>query len=231
MPMERGLWAQVALPRLDLATQTERMYTPPHNRNDDRAELLAFMRAHAFATLVTAAGGLMATHIPVAIVERASATFITGHLAKANPQWRELPLSEALVLFQGPHAYISPTHYLPEQVSVPTWNYIAVHAYGLPRLIEEREAVIEVLSDAIAANEAVYQQTFDGSSPEWVDAKLKGIVAFELEVTRLEGRWKLSQNWSETVRERIIQTLEAGDSAATELAAYTRATLSAEATP
>lgn len=207
------------------------MYTPPHNRNEDPAELLAFMRAHAFATLVTSAGGLMATHIPVAIIERDGATFISGHLAKANPQWRELPNGEALVIFQGPHAYVSPNHYLPEHVSVPTWNYVAVHAYGAPRLVEDRAAVIALLGDAIAANEAAYQQTFDASTPEWIDAKLKGIVAFELEVSRLEGRWKLSQNWSETIRERIIDTLEAGDDAARELADYTRATLPIEATP
>ncbi len=200
------------------------MYTPPHNRNDDPAELLAFMRRYSFATVVTSSGGLMATHMPLNVRADGGGFHITGHLSRANPQWRELPLGEALVIFAQPHAYISPANYEPG-MAVPTWNYIAVHAHGAPRLVEGRDETLAILHETIAATEPAYRAQLDAYPAEWVDAKLKGIVAFEMEVTRIESRWKLSQDRDATTRERIAETLAAGDGAAQELGRYTRATL------
>ncbi len=204
------------------------MYTPPNNRNDDPAELLAFMRRYSFATLVTSCGGLMATHLPVSVSEREGRFRVTGHLSRANPQWGNLSLGEALVVFAEPHGYVSPSNY-PEGMWVPTWNYVAVHAYGAPALIEGREETLAVLREMVAATEPGYGAVFAGYPEEWVDAKLKGIVAFEMEVTRIESRWKLSQEKPETTRERIAQELSSGDGASRELAAFMRASLRKEA--
>jgi len=106
------------------------MYIPNAFREDDQATLVAFMRAHSFATLVSVVDGTpFATHLPLVISEESGQILLVGHLAKANPHWRALTASDSLVIFQGPHAYISPSLY-EKRESVPTWNYIAVHAYG-----------------------------------------------------------------------------------------------------
>ena len=203
------------------------MYTPPQNRNDDPAELLAFMRRYSFATLVTSCGGLMATHLPVNVSDRDGQMWLTGHLSKANLQWRELALGEAMVIFAEPHGYVSPANY-PEGMWVPTWNYVAVHAYGSPALIEGRDETLAILRETIAGTEPAYGKAFEAYPAEWVDAKLKGIVAFEMEVTRIESRWKLSQEKGEETRERIAGELASGDGASRELAAFMRASLRKE---
>lgn len=204
------------------------MYTPSQNRNDDPAELLAFMRRYSFATLVTSCGGLMATHLPVNVSERDGRFHLTGHLSKANPQWRELSLGEAMVVFAEPHAYVSPANY-GDGMWVPTWNYVAIHAYGAPALVEDRDATLAILRETIAATEPGYGAEFATYPADWVDAKLKGIVAFEMDVTRIESRWKLSQEKGEGTREHIANGLASGDGASRELAAFMRATLRKEA--
>lgn len=171
------------------------MYIPNANRVDEQAELLAFMQAHSFATLVSLVQGeLFATHLPLVIVEQEAQILVRGHLAKANPHWQELATQrEVLVIFQGPHAYISPSHY-EKWESVPTWNYIAVHAYGSARLIQDEAGLLAALGELIAANEATYQQQWDSLPDKFRHGMLNGIVAFEIAVTRLEGKFKLSQN-------------------------------------
>ena len=115
------------------------MYVPKHNQLEDRAALLAYMRAYSFAALATSGpGGLMATHLPFIIEEEGGRITLLAHMAKANPQWRDFAAgAEAMVIFMHPHAYVSPRLYDSRQ-NVPTWNYVAVHAYGRPALIEER---------------------------------------------------------------------------------------------
>lgn len=171
------------------------MYIPNANRVDEQAELLAFMQAHSFATLVSLVQGeLFATHLPLVIVEQEAQILVRGHLAKANPHWQELATQrEVLVIFQGPHAYISPSHY-EKWESVPTWNYIAVHAYGSARLIQDEAGLLATLAELIAATEATYQQQWDSLPDKFRHGLLNGIVAFEIAVTRLEGKFKLSQN-------------------------------------
>ena len=190
------------------------MYTPPHNRQNDPAEVLAFMREFSFATFVTCGdGGMTATHLPLTATHDGETFRITGHVAKANAQAAHLAVGkEAMAIFAAPHAYVSPSHYEPGNW-VPTWNYVAVHAYGSPSILESREAKLAVLADTIAAYEPGYQRQFDSYPPEFVDAKLKGIVAFEMPVTRIDARWKLSQDRKPIERDRIRQSLEASEDA------------------
>jgi transcriptional regulator len=199
------------------------MYSPSYNQVEDRAELLAFMRANSFVLLVTGTGGtLHASHLPAMVQERDQRIFLDMHMARANPQWKEFFDDEVLVVFPGPHAYVSPRWY-EEQERVPTWNYAAVHAYGVPRLIHEKKPKYESQRRLVAALDPQWLPKFDALRPEYVERMLEGIVNFEIAVARLETRWKLSQNRSRREQESIAAELEKSpDSAERALAALTR---------
>jgi transcriptional regulator len=191
------------------------MYIPNANREDDPATLLGFMRENSFITLVSMIDGApFASHVPVALREEAGGGItIIGHLAKANPQWRAFGGGEALAIFTGPHAYVSPSLYAQRE-SVPTWNYIAVHAYGVPQPIfftESRAAVEGSLSMLIATYEAAYQMQWDSLPEKFRAGMLQGVVGFELPVARLEGKYKLSQNRSHADRHAVTHALLASD--------------------
>jgi transcriptional regulator len=195
------------------------MYSPPYNRVEDRAEVLAFMRANNFPALVTAAGALRASHLPVVVEEREGGIVIDMHMARANPQWRDFSGPEVLVVFSGPHAYISPRWY-EETERVPTWNYAAVHAYGVPAVLDNLEKKHASQRRLIASLDPEWLPKFDALDPGYVERMLGAIVVFEIPVARLETRWKLSQNRGRREMELIIEGLEqAGESA---LAALTR---------
>jgi transcriptional regulator len=177
------------------------MYQPDHFRVDDIAEMHALMRARPLATLVSAGElGLYATHLPTVLKPEGPFGTIECHLARANPHWKDLAAgSEALMIFQGPDAYITPNWY-PSKAehgkTVPTWNYAAVHAYGRPAVMQDaawlRRHVGE-LTDQQERSEAVPWKVSD--APErYVDVMLRGIVGFRFEIARLEGKWKMSQN-------------------------------------
>ncbi len=207
------------------------MYTPPHNRQEDPDEVFAFMREFPFATLVTSgADGMTATHAPLNVTRTGAELRISGHIAKANAQVRHLQDGrEALAIFAAPHAYVSPSNYEPGQW-VPTWNYVAVHAYGTPRVAESRDAKLAVLAETVAAYDAGFQDQFDSYPGEFVDGKLKGIVAFEFAVSRVDARWKLSQDRQPAERDRIVSALrESQDALAAKLAGYMDATAEAAA--
>jgi transcriptional regulator len=186
------------------------MYTPRHNRVADPATLVAFMRAHSFAALVThGEAGLRATHLPVVVEEAAGQVRLLAHLAKANPQWRDfVPGGEVMVIFAEPHAYVSPRHYERAE-AVPTWNYAAVHAYGLPRLVEDRDEKHAQQAKLIALHDREYLARFPSLPRDYVDKMLGAIVSFAIDVTRLDARFKLSQEKLPVERERIIAALEA----------------------
>lgn len=186
------------------------MYIPNANRVDDQEQVLAFMQAHSFATLVSLVDGqLFATHLPLVIVAQTEGVLLRGHMAKANPHWQELATQrEVLVIFQGPHAYVSPTHYAKWE-SVPTWNYIAVHAYGSARLIQDEAGLLTSLGELIAANDPAYQPQWDSLPDKFRAGMLNGIVAFEIAVTRLEGKFKLSQNRPVDDQQRVATVLAA----------------------
>ena len=130
-------------------------------------------------------------------------------MARANPQWHDLVSEqEVLVIFQGPHAYISPSWYEVD-LSVPTWNYTVVHAYGIPRLIEESEELYKLLKTLLETHEAQFENPWPFQLPDdYLQKMIRGIVGFEIEITRLEGKFKLSQNRTEAERENVIAVLQ-----------------------
>jgi transcriptional regulator len=200
------------------------MYVPKINQIEDQAALLAYMRAYSFAALATAgADGLRATHLPFVIEEEGGRITLLAHMAKANPQWRDFAAgADALVMFMQPHAYVSPRHYDSRQ-NVPTWNYVAVHAYGRPQLIEARAAKIELQRKLIRQYDADYLTQMDELPDSYLDARLAAIVSFSLAVTRIEARYKLSQDKNPAERERITRAFEAsGDALAAETARLMR---------
>ena len=172
------------------------LYIPPLFRVEDRARLVEFMRGHAFATLVSAGkAGLHVSHVPLLVEAEGDTLRLRGHVAKANEQWQTLEEArDVAAIFHGPHAYVSPTWYV-NHPSVPTWNYAVVHAHGKARLTEEAE-LHEIVTQLSARYEA-------GNAPPWklsdqpaafVSSMLQMIVGFEIEVARVEGKFKLSQN-------------------------------------
>lgn len=187
------------------------MYIPKGFREDDILTLHTFMRTYSFATLVTQhEGEPFATHLPVLLdTGRGPHGTLLAHMARANPQWHDFnSAQEVLVIFQGPHAYISPSWYEVE-LSVPTWNYATVHTYGFPRLIEEREELYTLLKTLIQTHEAQFEKPWPFQLPgDYMQKMMSGIVGFEIEITRLEGKFKLSQNRSATERENVIASLQ-----------------------
>ena len=186
------------------------LYVPPHFRVDDRDALYAFMEQYAFGTLVSSGpAGMHVSHIPF-LPERGDdgAIRLLGHVARGNEQWQAIEGAEHLVaIFQGPHAYISPSWYA-NHPSVPTWNYSVVHAHGKARLMDEAE-LHDLLMRLSATYEAGNPNPWRMSQlpPAYVDSMLKMIVGFEIEVERLEGKFKLSQNRPAEVP-RVIAALE-----------------------
>jgi transcriptional regulator len=187
------------------------MYMPELFREDDLSTLHALMRDYSFATLVTQHEGVpCATHLPL-ILEADGGPYGTllGHVARANPQWRDFDASQqVLVIFQGPHTYVSPSWYEVE-LSVPTWNYAAVHAYGTPRLITDYDACYALLDTLVRTHEAQFARPWLFQLPEdYVHKMMQGIVAFAIPITRLEGKFKLSQNRSLTDQQHVAATLQ-----------------------
>ena len=199
------------------------MYSPSYNQLEDRAEVVAFMRANAFGLLVTGTGGtLHASHLPVRVHDDGKQLSLDLHMAKMNPQWKEFFDDEVMVVFSGPHAYVSPRWY-EEKERVPTWNYAAVHAYGIPKIVDERSAKRESQRRLVAMLDPQWLPEFDALRAQYVTNMLEGIVNFEIEVTRLETRWKLSQNRTRREQELIAAQLEgSSDSGERALAALTR---------
>jgi transcriptional regulator len=205
------------------------MYSPYYNRVEDRAEVVEFMRANSFVVLVTGTGGeLQASHLPAQIRVEKEQIILDMHMARANAQWKEFFDEEVMVIFSGPHAYVSPRWY-EERERVPTWNYAAVHAYGTPKVIDDRKLKYESQRRLVALLDPQWLPRFDDLRPEYVDTMLEGIVNFEIPVSRLETRWKLSQNRSRHEQENIAARLEASsDSLERALAALTRRQLARE---
>lgn len=190
------------------------MYIPEFNRIEDGAVALAFMKANPFAILVSATeSGPFATHLPLLVCEQAGQLVLSGHLAKANPHWKAAPQGlESLVIFHGPHAYISPSLYEIAQ-SVPTWNYAAVHVYGPVQWFSDEERLMTTLHEMIETFEARYMDQWSGLSDSYRRGMMQHIVGFEITATRWEAKFKLSQNRTKTEQAQIIDSLkESADS-------------------
>lgn len=188
------------------------MYIPSFNREDDVQTLHEFMRTYSFATLITQhEGTLLASHLPFTLnSERGRYGVLACHFARANSQWRTLdPQQEILVIFQGPHAYISPSWY-GVHPSVPTWNYAVVHAYGLPRIIDDEQELYEMLRVLVQTNEAGFAQQWHLQPiDDYLHKMMRAVVGVEIEITRLEGKYKLSQNRTMDDQLRVIEALAA----------------------
>ncbi len=199
------------------------MYAPPYNQVDDRAEVIALMRANNFPLLVTGAGGeLHASHLPCVVQDGGRDLVLLMHMAKSNSQWQQFFDEDAMVAFSGPHAYVSPRWY-EDAARVPTWNYAAVHAYGVPRVVDAREAKHDVMRQLVALMDPQWQPAFETLPSDYTEQMLAGIVVFKIPVTRIETRWKLSQNRGRREQELIVAQLEkSADSTERALAALTR---------
>lgn len=197
------------------------MYTPKLNLITDQQEAISFMQRFSFATIVTVNDGVpSATHLPFVVSQRDEQIVLTSHFAKVNPQATEILNCRPLVIFTEPHAYISPRHYESEQ-SVPTWNYIAVHAYGTAVIIDSPEAKAQLLEHTIQFYETGYLKQWNGLSQDYKLNMMKGITGFEIVVDELQGKKKISQNRTEKERENIITELSKSDiSAERDIAAY-----------
>ncbi|MBD2214739.1 FMN-binding negative transcriptional regulator [Nostoc linckia FACHB-104] len=186
------------------------MYIPTAFREDDIEKLVAFMRAHSFATLVSIVNDVpVASHIPLVVTVENGVVKLLGHLAKANSQWKSFGDGETLAIFTGPHAYISPSLYEKEE-SVPTWNYIAVHAYGLPQVItlgDSPAQMDQMIDEMIDTYDAGYKSQWHNLSGNFREGMMNGIVAFEITVTSLEGKYKLSQNRSHYDQSHVAHSL------------------------
>jgi transcriptional regulator len=192
------------------------MYVPKHFEAPDVAWCHGLIRREPFAILVGVdqAGGPFATHLPVLLDEApAPLGTLLAHVARPNPQWQLFaPDRRVLVVFPGSHAYVSPSWY-GQHPSVPTWNYVAVHAYGIPRVIQDPERVRALLERLVRTFEDGRPTPWrmDGLPDDYVDRMMRGIVAFEIPIDRLEGKAKLSQNRSAGDRARVRTALAAQD--------------------
>ena len=184
------------------------MYVPEFNRQEDRPVTLAFMRANPFGILVSTMDGIpFATHLPFLVDEVGDQIVVRGHMARANPHWKSMKEGEeSLVIFHGPHAYISPSLY-ENRESVPTWNYAAVHVYGEPTLFSDEEGLKETLHRMINTFESSYMTQWSGLGEQYQSRMMKHIVGFKIKAKRLEAKFKLSQNRTKGEQARVIQSL------------------------
>jgi transcriptional regulator len=184
------------------------VYIPEFNRQEDRSATLAFMRANPFAILVSNAEGIpFATHLPLLVDDVGDHLVVKGHMAKANAHWKSMKKGEeSLVIFHGPHAYISPSLYEIRE-SVPTWNYAAVHVYGEPTLFSDEEGLKDTLHRMIDTFESAYMAQWSELSDEYRSRMMKHIVGFEIKAKRVEAKFKLSQNRTKGEQTRVIQSL------------------------
>ena len=187
------------------------MFIPNSFKFENREGMIAFMKRYSFATMVTAKNNVpVATQLPFVVEEREGKLVLSSHFAAVNEQAKDIEQYTSLVIFSEPHAYISPTHY-DKQESVPTWDYIAVHAYGRAKIFQNEDPKMEVLEKMIRLYEAGYMEQWNSLSDKFKKGMMRGILAFELDVVDLQGQKKLSQNKSAVERERIVEHLEKGD--------------------
>jgi transcriptional regulator len=191
------------------------VYIPEHFRVREHADAMAFMRANPFSILVSQSeDGPFATHLPVVIREHGEQLLIRGHVAKANPHWKYLEQqSTCLTIFHGPHAYISPVNYTTRE-TVPTWNYGAVHVYGNARVFSQPGELLGVLHELIPMFEAPFADQWASLSEAYRSRMLSHIVGFEIAVTRIEAKFKLSQNRTREEQQNVMDSLgQAADTA------------------
>lgn len=187
------------------------MYIPEAFAEDNLDTLHGLMQQYSFATLVTLRDGLpVASHLPLTLhPHQGPYGTLVGHMARANLQWRDFATdTEVLAMFQGPHAYVSPAWYTVHP-SVPTWNYAVVHAYGVPRVMDDPDELHDVLRTLVRAYEGPRPNPWPFEVPEeYLQRMMRGIVGFSIPISRLEGKYKLSQNRPAVDQQRVADALE-----------------------
>lgn len=187
------------------------MYIPPYFAENDLAKLHDFVEQNSFGLLVSQVGDVpFATHLPF-LLERTAGTkgTLIGHTARANPHWQYARDQRALAIFSGAHAYISPSWYEAEAV-VPTWNYVAVHAYGRVQIVDDPASLLNIVQSLVKTYEQSmpYPWTLEGST-DYLNRLLAQIVGFRLEIETIEGKWKLNQNQPLERRKKVVRALQA----------------------
>jgi transcriptional regulator len=198
------------------------LYQPPHFSVGARDVALELMRRHPLATVVsgTEGGEPVVSHAPLVARVDGDRLVLQGHLAKPNPQWKGWRDGDSvLAIFHGPDAYVSPFCYVVKE-AVPTWNYAVVHAAGAVTLGHDSDAKERVLKALIDAHDVPYRARWDELDVEWREKMKGGIVAFEVAVTRLDVKFKVSQNRSEADRAGVLRAMQDGDADARELAGW-----------
>jgi transcriptional regulator len=183
------------------------MYIPKYYREEDRQKILAFLKQNNFPAIVSFDGEkLIATHTPVEVVGNENGDItICAHISRVNPQWKTFGSQEIMLIFQGTHTYISPRWY--NHINVPTWNYIMMHVYGKVRLLQDHE-LFALLSRLVHAHEINTSYSLERLPPDFVQKEIKGVVGFEINVTRIDAGYKLSQNRNDEDHENIVQELD-----------------------
>jgi transcriptional regulator len=193
------------------------MYTPNFNKVTDHSVLIEAMRAYSFAILF--GPQLKATHLPLMVKVEGETVVLLGHFARANRHWEELSGHETLVVFPGPHSYVSPSFYT-EPLSVPTWNYIAIHAYGTLELIEDEPGKNALVEALIQVHDPGYLDKWRAMPDGFRHTMLAGIMGFRIPVARLEGKFKISQNRAPAERQNVEAAHAAGSDDQQELARW-----------
>jgi len=188
------------------------VYIPEHFRLRHDEDALGFMRANPFAILIsTTEDGPFATHLPLSVQAQENKIILRGHVAKANPHWRYLEQQpQCMAIFHGPHSYISPSNYGARE-SVPTWNYAAVHVYGEARLFSTPQQLHGMLDELMETFEPAYRQQWEDLSQTFRENMLRQIVGFEIIATKIEGKFKLSQNRTRQDQANVIASLQKSD--------------------
>ncbi len=194
------------------------MYLPPHFKMEELAAVHAAMRASRLATLVTAtADGLIGTPLPLILCENEGEYgTLYGHVARPNPQWSTPAVGEAMAIFSGPDAYVTPSWYVTKTEHgkvVPTWNYLAVHAYGQAEFFEDADRLLGIVTRLTELHERSRAEAWKVSDApdDFIRAQLRGIVGFRLPITRIDAKKKMSQNRKLEDRAGVVAGLEASD--------------------
>ena len=200
------------------------MYTPKINQIADRAILIEAMRAYSFAILFGSHGteptdGMRATHLPLLVKDEGAHGTLLGHFARANSHWSALSGHETLVVFPGPHSYVSPALYT-EPLSVPTWNYIAIQCYGTLTLIEDSEGKCQLVEQLIQTHDPAYLAQWRAMPEGFRRTMLAGIMGFRIPIDRIEGKFKISQNRAPEERRNVQAAHAAGTDDQQELARW-----------
>ncbi len=186
------------------------MYLPKHYAVTDRQQLHDFIKGNGFGIMFSGNGPEpVASHLPFILDESAGEQgTLLSHMAGANRQWRHADGQQVLTVFQGPHTYVSPTWYQDPE-TVPTWNYVAVHVYGILKVVQDQERIQNILARITDYYEASLPQPWQAEfTSEYAQQMVKRIVAFEIEIDKMQGKWKLNQNHPEERRRRVVDVLK-----------------------